>query len=176
MVPPFGGERLDHIVGHVAGVVGDGGAGVRGDDGGGGCFERVPEGLVGGVGDIDHHAEAVHLADDIFAEGSEAVVVCDLGIVEVALGVGPVVGVEVGEGHVADAEGVVVAEEAEGVLDGVAAFDAHEGGDLVLVVGADDVVGGGGEDEVVGVGGDDVGADGVDHLQGAVGGVVVLDV
>ena len=30
--------------------------------------------------------------------------------------------------------------------------------------------------EVVGVGGDDIGADGVDHLKGAVGGVVVLDV
>ncbi len=100
----------------------------------------------------------------------------DLGVVDVALRVGPVVGVEVGEGHVADAEGVVVAEEAEGVFDGVAAFDAHEGGDLVLVVGADDVVGGGGEDEVVGMSGDDVGVDGVDHLQGAVGGVIAVDV
>src|SRR5277367_4687726 len=46
----------------------------------------------------------------------------------------------------------------------------------MLVVGADDDVGGGGEEEVVGVGGDDVGADGVDHLEGAIGGVVVLDV
>ncbi len=173
----FCGEGFDHVVGHVAGVAGDGAAaGVRGDDGRGAGLERVVEGCVGGVGDVDHHAEAVHLADDVFAEGSEAVVMLDLGVVDVALRVGPVVGVEVGEGHVADAEGVVVAEEAEGVFDGVAAFDAHEGGDLVFVVGADDVVGGGGEDEVVGVRGDDVGADGVDHLQGAVGGVIVLDV
>ena len=86
------------------------------------------------------------------------------------------VGVEVGERHVANALGVEVAEEAEGVLDGMAAFDAHEGGDLVLLVGAYDVVGGGREDEVVRVGGDDVGANGVDHGEGAVGGVVVLDV
>ena len=147
------GEGADHVVGHVAGVVGDGAAGgVRGDDGGGGDFEGVVEGLVGGVGDVDHHAEAVHLADDILAEGGEAVVVGTLGSVDVALGVGPAVGVEVGEGHVADAEGVVVAQEAKGVLDGVAAFDAHEGGDLVFAVGAHDVGGGGGEDEVVGVG------------------------
>jgi len=43
-------------------------------------------------------------------------------------------------------------------------------------VGVDDLLGGGGEDEVFRVGGDDVGADGVDHLQGAVGGVIAVDV
>jgi len=158
-------------------VAGDGaGGGVRGDDGGGGGFEGVVKSFVGGVGDVDHHAEAVHLADDVFAEGGEAVVVVDFGVVDVALGVGPVVGVEVGEGHVADAEGVVIAEEAEGVFDGVPAFDAHEGGDAAVDVGVDDLLGGGGEGEVFGVGGDDVGADGVDHLQGAVGGVVAVDI
>ena len=168
-----GGEGADHVVGEVAGVVGDGaGGGMGGDDGGGGGLDNVEEGLVGGVGDVDHHAEAVHFADDVFAEGGEAVVVGDFGVVDVALGVGPVVGVEVGEGHVADAEGVILAEEAEGVFDGVAALDAHEGGDLALGAGAEDVVGGGSEDEVAGVGGEDVGADGVDHLEGAVGGVV----
>ena len=126
--------------------------------------------------DVDHHAEAIHLADNVFAEGSKAVVVFDLGVIDVALRIGPVVGIEVGEGHVADAEGVVVAEKAEGVFDGVTAFDAHEGGDLVLVVGADDIVCCGGEDEVVRMSGDDVGADGVDHLQSAIGGVIAVDV
>ena len=72
----LGGEGAEHVVGHVAGVVGEGAAaGVGGDEGGGGDLEGVVEGLVGGVGDVDHHAEAVHLADDVFAEGGEAVVV-----------------------------------------------------------------------------------------------------
>ena len=151
-------------------------AGMRGDDGCGGGLEYIPEGLVGCVGYVDHHAETVHFVDDVPAEGGEAVVMSDFWIVNVALGVGPVVGVEVGQGHVADAEIVVVAEKAKGVFDGVAAFDAHEGGDFVLVVGPNDVVGGGGEDEVVGMRGDDIGADGVDHLEGAVGGVIAVDV
>jgi len=139
---------------------------VGGDDGSGGDFEGVVEGLIGGVGDVDHHAEAVHLADDIFAEGGETVVVGDFVFGDVALGVGPVVGVEVGDGHVADAEGLVFAEEAEGVFDGVATLYAHEGGDLLVFVGFDDVMGGGGEDEFGRVFGDDVGADGVDRLEG----------
>ena len=96
------------------------------------------------------------------------------GVVDIALRVGPVVGVEVGEGHVADAEGVVVAEEAQRVLDGVTAFDAHESGDLVIFMCGDDFVRRRGEDEVVGVVGNDVGADCVDHLKGAVGGVIAL--
>ena len=37
--------------------------------------EDVPEGLVGGVGDVDEHAESVHLVDDLVAEGGEAGVI-----------------------------------------------------------------------------------------------------
>jgi len=173
----FRSEGADHVVGQVAGVAGDGaGGGVRGNDGGGGGFEGVVKSFVGGVGDVDHHAEAVHLVDDVFAEGGEAVVVVDFGVVDVALRIGPVVGVEVGKGHVADAERVEIAEEAEGVFDSVPAFDAHQGGDPAVVVGVDDSLGGGGEDEVFRVGLNDVGADGVDHLEGAVGGVIAVDV
>ena len=103
---------------------------MRGDDGGACGFDDVPEGFVGDVGDVDHHAEAIHLLHDLFAEGRESVVVVDSFVFEVAGGVGPVVGVGPGEGHVTDAEAVVVAEEAEGVFDGVAAFDAHEDGEF----------------------------------------------
>ena len=55
--------------------------------------DDVPEGFVGDVGDVDHHAQAVHLVHDLFAERGEAVVVMDSCVVEVARGVGPVVGV-----------------------------------------------------------------------------------
>ena len=131
--------------------------------------EGVPEGLVGDVGDVDHHAEAVHLADDVVAEGGEAVVVGDGGVVEVAGGVGPVVGVGPGEGHVADAEAVVEAEEAEGVLDGVAAFDADEDGEAVPAAWAARMSSGVRQRrEVVGVAADLL-EDGVDELRGCGG-------
>ena len=147
------------------------GGGVRGDDGSAGGGDDVPEGFVGDVGDVDDHAEAVHLGDDLFAEGGEAVVVGDGGVVDVAGGVGPVVGVGPGEGHVTDAEAVVVAEEAEGVLDGVAAFDAHEDGEFSLLVRCDDLIGGGAELEFVGCAADLL-EGGVDEFEGAAGGGV----
>ena len=134
-----GGEEVDHddavvllhgeehLVGHVARGGGEGaGGGVRGDDGRARGGDDVPEGFVGDVGDVDHHAKSVHLLHDLFAEGGEAVVVVDFFVFDVAGGVGPVVGVGPGEGHVTDAEAVVVAEKTERVFDGVAAFDAHE--------------------------------------------------
>ena len=55
------------------------GGGVRDEDGGAGDGEDVGEGAVGDVGEIDHHAEAVHLRDDLAAEGGEAVVMGDGG-------------------------------------------------------------------------------------------------
>ncbi len=166
-----GGDGAELIVGEVAGRVAEGaGAGVRREDGGAGDGEDVGEGLVGDVGDVDHHAEAVHLGDDLAAEGGEAG--RDGGVwgwvAEVAGGFGPVVGVGPGEGHVADAEGVVDAEEGEGVLDGVAAFDAHEDGELSGGVGGEDVGWGEAEGEVVGMAAD-LFEDGVDEGEGAVG-------
>ena len=62
------------VVGEVAVGFGEGaGRGVRDEDGGAGNGEDVGEGSVGDVGEIDHHAEAVHLGDDLAAEGGEAV-------------------------------------------------------------------------------------------------------
>ena len=116
-----------HFVGEVAVGLGEcASRGMGGDDGSAGEADYVPEGFVGGVGDVDHHAEAVHLFNDLFAEGGEAVVAENGWVVDVAGGVGPVVGVGPGEGHVACAEAVIVPEASERVLDGVAAFDADE--------------------------------------------------
>ena len=84
-------------------------------------------GPVGGVGDVDHHAEGVHFADDVAAEGGEAVVAPGVSGPE---DVGQVVGVGPGEGHVTDAEAVEVAEAVERIFNGVAAFDAEEEGEI----------------------------------------------
>ena len=140
----------------------------RGDDG-------AVEGFVGDVRDVDHHAEAIHLVDDVFAEVGEAILgVLDVGIVDVAGGVGPVVGVGPGEGHVADAEAVVVAQEAERIFDGVAAFDAHERGELVFAMGALDVFGGIRHHHLVGMFGGLL-QDGVDEVEGAAGVVAFVE-
>ena len=141
---------------------------MRGDDRGVGGLEHVPEGLVRDVADVDHHAETVHLADDGAAEESEAVVVGDGGVVEVAGAVGPLVGVGPGEGHVADAEAVVKAEEAEIGFDGVAALDADECGENAVGVGLHNVFGGKAEAHVARVFADLL-VDAVDELQGSEG-------
>ena len=164
-------DGLKHLVGHVAsGLCERASGGVRGDDGRARGGDDVPEGLVGDVRDIDHHAEAVHLLNDLFAEGCESVVVGDGGVVDVAGGVGPVVGVGPGEGHVADAETVVVAQEAEVVLDGVAALDAHQDGELSALVCGEDLVGGEAELQLVG-GFADLLKCAVDEREGAVRGL-----
>jgi len=86
---------------------------VRGDDWRGGNLERIVKSLVRRVRDVDHHAQPVHLAHDVLAERRETVMVIDLRVFEVALRVGPVVRVEVGKRHVSDAEGIVVAQQAQ---------------------------------------------------------------
>jgi len=90
------------------------------------------------------------------------------GIVDVAGGVGPVVGVGPGEGHVADPELVVEAEECKRILDGVAAFDAEENGEFILSAGGENFGGGGAEGELCGVLAD-LFEDSVEEFEGAVG-------
>ncbi len=75
----------------------------------------------------------------LFAEISKAVVMLNLGIVDVAGGVRPLVGIRPGKRHVAHAETVVIAQQVHVVLNGVAAFDAHQSGEFVLFVGALDI-------------------------------------
>jgi hypothetical protein len=126
--------------------------------------------FVGDVGDVHHHADAVHLPHHHPAEVVQAVVHAvrlrvEAGSEEVARGVGPVVGVGVGERHVADAETVEVPQRSQRVLDGVPALDAHEDRDLTVALGAADVGHGGGGDEIGGMGGHHA-LDEVDAIQG----------
>jgi len=86
--------------------------------------ERAIERLVGNVRDIHHHAQAIHLVNNILAEVAEPVFgVGNCGVVDIAGRIGPTVGVRPGKGHVTHAEAVVIAQQAKAVLNGVAAFD-----------------------------------------------------
>ena len=62
----------------------------------------------------------------------------------------PIVGVGVREGHLADAQRVVVAQQAPSVLDAVPAFQAHQCGDLAALVNGFDVIRGQRQLEVAG--------------------------
>ena len=138
--------------------------------------KRVIKRRIRRVRDVDHHAQPVHLAHHVLAERRQAIVMHHLGVVEVALRVGPVVGIEVGERHIADAERIVVAQQAQRVFNRVAAFDPHQRRDLVLLVRALDLVRGRRKDKVIRMRRDDVGPRRVDHLQRAVRGVVAFDI
>ena len=122
--------------------------------------------------DIDDHPDAVHLGDDFLAERGKSVV----GLVGIARGIGPVVAVVVGKRHIPDAERIKVAQQAGAVFDGMAAFNAEQGGDLVFAARAADAGNADGVEEIIGVTVDDVVPHGVDHLQCAVGGMIAVHV
>ena len=65
--------------------------------------------------------------------------VLNFRVVDVAGGIRPLVRVRPGERHIAHAEAVIIAQQVHVVLDRVAAFDAHERGELVFLVGALDI-------------------------------------
>jgi hypothetical protein len=48
------------------------------------------------MGDVHHHAQAVHLQHYLLAEVSETVVVLDFGVIDVAGRVSPLVGIRPG--------------------------------------------------------------------------------
>ena len=137
-----------------------------GDDRSLGDFKRVVESFVGNVRDVHDYAQAVHLLHDLAAEIGQAVV---LGFVGGA--VSPVVVDGVRQGHVAHAEFGVGAQDTQVVLDGMAAFEAHQQRDLSFAVGAADVAGGAGQQQVVGVALHLL-IDGGDELQGALDGAI----
>ena len=95
-----------------------------------GRVERVPHGGRRHVREVDQHAEAVHLPDDLAAEGGQT---ADARLVGRRVRPGDVV--VVGERHVAHAERVQPAQRAERVVDGVAALGAHQRGDTALARG-----------------------------------------
>jgi hypothetical protein len=76
------------------------------------------------------------------------------------------------QGHVAHAEAVEIAQEADVVFDGVSAFDAQQGGELVLAVGALDVFDAEGHHHAVGMAGG-LFVDGIDEIE-RVAGVVAF--
>ena len=79
------------------------------------------------MGDVDHHAKAVHLSDHLSPEVGEAVVPS-----LVQYSVGPVVGVVPSQGHIADSQLVKLAQHSQVVFDGVAALDTQYGRALAL--------------------------------------------
>ena len=87
--------------------------------------ERVVEGLVRDVRDVDDHSQPVHLPHDLAAEIGQAVVHRPIGGC-----VRPVVVAEVRERHRPDAEPVIDAEHGQVVGDLVAALEGEHGGDL----------------------------------------------
>ena len=120
---------------------------------------------VGDVRYIDHHAEAIHLVHDIFAELAQAFFrVWDVRVIDITGAVGPAVGVGPCECHVSHAEGVVLPQQPQRIFNGVAALDAHEYGQFVFAVGARNSVGGGDEFHIAGVLRDLL-FDGVDQIE-----------
>ena len=101
----------------------------------------VVKSLVGNVGDVHQHAQAIHLEDDLLAAVCQAIVVLDLGIVDIARGVGPLVGIRPAQSHVTNAEAVEIAQQVDIVFDRVTAFDTHQRSQFLLFVGTLDIVG-----------------------------------
>ena len=121
------------------------------------------------MGEIHQHAQAIHLPNHLAPEFGETVVAGG-----VQRRVGPVEGHVVGQRHVAGAQIVVGAQRAKGVLDGVAALHAEQGGDAAPFEAALDVFGGQRQRQAVGVTRHDAPGD-VELLQLHLGKATVLD-
>ena len=97
-----------------------------------------------------------------------------LGVVDVAGRIRPLVGIRPGQGHVAHAQAVEIAQHADVVFDGVSAFHAQQRGELLLRAGAraHDVLGAVGHHHLVGMIGGLL-VDRIDQIQRAPGVVAV---
>src|SRR6266850_1504393 len=141
----LGSQRLDHVVGHIARVIRNGARGRMGcDERHLADFQRIVKRLVGNVRNVHEHSLAVHFADYFFAEIRQSVMRR-----LVRGGVRPLVIVEMRERHVAHAQARVIADHVNVVADHVAAFHAHEDGNLALRAGAADLLRGGGQHQVL---------------------------
>jgi len=123
--PAVPGQRAEHVVGDVARVPAHlvrGGVGedhrLRRDG------ERVPHGVGRRVGQVDKHADPLHLPDDVPAEVGEPA-----GGRLVGARVGPADVRVVGERQVAHAERLQHPQHAERGVDRVPALGAHQRGD-----------------------------------------------
>ena len=121
-------DQLEHVVGDVAGDVAERAGGRVGEDHRRlAHLDRLSHRVVGDVAEVDQHAGAVQLADDLLAERREAAVRMLAGG-----RVRPVRVVVVGERHVAGAEARQDAQRAERVPDRVAALDPDHRRDPAL--------------------------------------------
>ena len=98
-------------------------------------LQGVPHGVSRDVRNVHEHAEAIHLAHDVFAERCQAVVPGN-----VSRGISPIERIGMRQRHVASAERMQHAQDGERVIDGMAAFDADERRDLAGLANAHDVV------------------------------------
>ena len=115
-------DQAKHVVGHVPGVIGDRpGRRVREDDGSRRRFQRVAHDFGSDVGQVDEHAEPVHLVHDLAAERRESAVQR-----RVAGGIRPGERLGVGQRQVARARTVELPQHRERVGDGVPTLDADE--------------------------------------------------
>ena len=127
--------------------------------------DGVPKGLIGHMRNIHHHAQAIHFEHYLLAEVGQPVVMLDFGIVDISGGVRPFIGIGPAQGHVADTEAIVVAEEVHVVLNGVPALNTHQGRQLVFFVSAFDVGNAEGHHHAIGMPGGFL-VDGVDQVEG----------
>ena len=100
----------------------------------------------------------------------------DARLVHVSGRIGPMVGVEVSESHVADAEPVIIPQEPRAVLYGVTALQSHQSGDLPLAMSFDNVIRGQGSHEDIWITVDNIMLHRVDHLERTIGGVIAVHV
>ncbi len=125
-----------NVVRHVAQVMAERAGRRMGENHGGlGNLEGRPHRFIGDVRQVHQHAQAVHLAHNLLAEGRQAVMHR-----LVRGGIGPVVVLHVGQRHVARAQGVSAAQNGQRISNGMAAFHADKRGNFPLTMNADDVV------------------------------------
>ena len=157
-------HHAQHGVRHVARVIGHRARrGVGKDHRRFGHPHGVQHGLFGHMAQVHHHAQPVHLTHHLFAEGVQPA-----PFRRVRRAVGPGRGGRVGQGHVARARVMELAQQPQRIVDGVAALHAGQAGDAPAPVHALDVVGGVGQFEHVGVGADQP-LDAVDLLERRLG-------
>ena len=121
----FGCEGPHLIVGEVAGMVAERpAAAVAAHDGHTADVEGIVEALFSGMAHVDEDAQAVHLVDDLLAEGTDTA----MGGVATGGGVADVVVAIVAEGHVDDATVVEVLQVLQLSVEGDAVFDAEHDG------------------------------------------------
>lgn len=105
------------------------------------CIEHLPHGTMARVAQINHHAEPIHLSDCRVPNFGQARVLAGRGDGGGRCGEGVIA--VVGECDVADAKGVVLADDSEGRADLVHAFGAEHGGNVAVFEGGEGAGGGG---------------------------------